>query len=66
MIYPNGDKYEGEWQDNKKNGAGRLLINVKVQWSMIMVISMLVIGRMIIKMERVFFVERGIRCAYIC
>jgi hypothetical protein len=22
MIFPNGDKYEGEWMDGKQNGQG--------------------------------------------
>lgn len=24
MVYSNGDKYEGEWLDNAKNGVGKL------------------------------------------
>jgi len=24
MIYPNEDKYEGEWEDNERNGTGKL------------------------------------------
>jgi hypothetical protein len=24
MVYPNGDRYEGEWTDNKPNGEGTM------------------------------------------
>lgn len=26
MTYPNGDTYEGEWADNKKNGTGAYIM----------------------------------------
>lgn len=31
-TYANGDKYDGEWQDNKKHGIGRLIYNGKGEY----------------------------------
>lgn len=28
MEYPNGEKYEGDWKDGKRNGKGILCLNL--------------------------------------
>ena len=29
MIYPNGDKYEGQWKEDKKHGRGNINIEYR-------------------------------------
>ena len=53
MYYANGDYYEGEWKDNKKNGQGKILPKTQEYWHIKTMISMKEIGRIIRKMERV-------------
>lgn len=30
MIYKNGSTYEGEWKEDKKQGYGKYIINMKI------------------------------------
>ena len=44
FIYPTGDKYEGDWENDKKNGKGNIYHNSQVSSVMQMVRNMMEIG----------------------
>ena len=52
-YYPNGDRYDGEWKNDEKDGKGKTIKKPQEFISSITKINLMVIGEMIKRMEKV-------------